>query len=370
MQPHRDILLSLIRNALWGVPVESISEDIDWKQVCRLAHQHTLIGLLAVGIQSLPQEYRPNGKILVQLQAYLMRNIQAHMLITRRLGQTLELLRCEGIEPVLLKGHGLALNYPDPMSRQSGDIDLYVGREEYERAVEACLKKYDVGNHEAENIKHYNFINQGVTVELHRIAETLPGVASNRRYQAWTESCLSRSELRPVDIEGVVTLLPPYRFDAIYVMYHAWHHFVNGGIGLRQICDWTMYIHRYHDRLDAELLESDLKSFGLLKVWHMFAWIAVNRLGLPADECPLYAGKYAAHSDRMLDIIWGDGNFGRYSERSARRPDGYMLGKLHSFWGTTRRYFRIFSVYPTHIFSMWMLYFVNGLYQYLKGFSK
>lgn len=370
MLKSRDILLTLVRSALWNVPADAVPADVQWDKVCRLARQHTLVGLLADGIQNLPQESKPEGKLMLQLQAFMMKNIQAHLLITDRLRQTLDVLRAEGVEPVLLKGHGLALNYPDPMSRQCGDIDLYVGKGEYEKAVEACLKEFGTGEHELESIKHYHFDNHGVTVELHRIAEMLPGVAANRRYQAWTESCLSLSELRQVDVEGVKVLLPPYRFDAVYVMYHAWHHFVNGGIGLRQICDWTMYLHRYHGRLDVSLLEADLKSFGLLKVWHMFSWIAVNRLGLPADECPLYEGRYAADAERMMGIVWGDGNFGRYSERSAKRPEGYMRGKLHSLRVTTKRYFRIFSVYPSHILYTWVLYFINGIYHYFKGLTR
>ena len=367
MQNPRDILLSLIRSALWNVPPGNVYEDVDWGHVCSLARQHTLTGLLADGIQKLPQASRPDGKLIHQLQTFMMKNIQAHMLITRRLGEILAVLRTEGVEPVLLKGHGLAANYPDPISRQCGDIDLYVGKKEYGKAVAVCMKHFKTSGKDQENLKHYNFDNQGIEVELHRIAEILPGVAADRRYQAWTEANLSSAELRCVDIEGVSVTLPPYRFDAVYVMYHAWHHFVNGGIGLRQICDWTMYIHKYHDRLDIHVLESDLNSFGLMKIWHLFSWIAVNKLGLPAEECPLYEGKYAADAEKMMDIVWGDGNYGRYSERSAKRPKGYMHGKLHSLWVTTKRYFRIFSVYPSHIFLAWMRYIFSGFYHYVKG---
>ena len=113
-------------------------------------------------------------------------------------------------------------------------------------------------------------------------------------------------------------------------------------------------------------LESDLKTFGLVKVWHLFSWIAVNELGLPADECPLYEGRHAEDAARMMDIIWGDGNFGRYSERSAKRPEGHMKGKLHSLKVTVRRYFRIMPVYPSHIFLAMVSYFLAGIRQYFK----
>lgn len=367
MQDSRNILLGLVRSALWGVPAEGLPDRIDWNMVFKLAKQQTLVGLLADAVQMLPDGKKPDANSLTQLRAYILKNLQAHMLITKRLAATTELLRSEGIQPVLFKGHGLAMNYPDPMSRQCGDIDLYVGKSMYEKAVEVCLRNFGEGEHDSESLKHYHFDNQGVSVELHRIAENIPGICANRRYQAWTVDNLERSDLRQVDIEGVSVNLPPYGFDAIYVMNHAWHHFVTGGIGLRQICDWTMYIHRFHDRLDPVKLESDLKAFGLLKVWHMFAWIAVNRLGLPADECPLYEGRYSDDAENMLSVVWTDGNFGRYSERRSKRPEGYSSGKLHSLIVTTKRYFRIIPVYPSHILRAWLLYFVTGIYHYIKG---
>lgn len=366
MKQSRDILLSLVRSALWDTPAGAVPSDVQWGKVCALAKQQTLVGLLAEGVNRLPSESRPEERILRQLQAYVVRNYQVHSLISDRLSKTLSVLREEGVDPVLLKGHGLAQNYPEPALRQCGDIDLYVGKSWYDRAVEVCLNRFGAGEHELENLKHYHFDNQGVTVELHKIAAILPSVVRNARFQKWAQSCLLPAESRKVVVDGTEVLLPPHRFDAVYVMVHAWHHFLDGGIGLRQICDWTMYLHRFHSFMDVQALESDLRSFGLVKVWHLFSWIAVNELGLPAEECPLYEGRYAEDAARMMDIIWGDGNFGRYSERSAKRPEGHMKGKLHSLKVTIRRYFRILPVYPSHIFSAMVLYFLAGIYQYFK----
>lgn len=366
----RDILLSLVRSALWNVPVDSVPSDVKWENVFRLARQQTLLGLLASGLQNLPSDRKPDNKLLRQLQAYVVKNIQAHSLMTERLGQTLDALREEGIEPVLLKGHGLALNYLDPLSRQCGDVDFHVGKEAYPRAVEVCLKRFGSGDHEMVNLKHYHFDNQGITIELHKIAAIIPGVFRNARFQKWTCGRMDVSELRKVDIEGVQVMLPSHRFDAIYIMVHAWHHFLEGGVGLRQMCDWAMYMHKFHSCIDADVLKADLDAFGLTRVWHMFSWIAVNELGLPSHECPLYSGKCSADAQRMIDVIWTDGNFGRYSERDSKSPDGYVGGKLHSMKVTIRRFFRIMPVYPSQVIPALILYFMTGIYQFVRGLIK
>lgn len=371
MDATRNILLKLVRSALWGVPISDLPSDIDWNKVCLLAKQQTLLGLVADAVQKLPHDQKPEEKIIRKLQAWCMKNVQAHYLITSRLAKSVEILRSEGVEPVLFKGHGLALNYPDPLSRSCGDIDLYVGRDRYEKTVKVCIENFGSDPDASESSKHYHFDYQGVILELHRIAENLPGPAENRRYQAWTVKNLEQSELRHVEVDGVKVCLPPAHFDAIYVMNHAWHHFVTGGVGLRQVCDWTMHIHRFHKELDISRIESDLSSFGLLRVWKYLACIAVEYLGLPEEECPLYSREYSKDARKVLKVIWEEGNFGRHSERSRKvRPKGYVMGKLFTFKNASMRYVAILNVYPSNVIKSWLSFIFNGVYNFFKVMDK
>ena len=57
-----NILLKLVRSALWDTPAENLPQDIDWSKVFRLARQQTLVGLLADAVQKLPPESRPDTK--------------------------------------------------------------------------------------------------------------------------------------------------------------------------------------------------------------------------------------------------------------------------------------------------------------------
>ena len=371
MTTARNTLLSLVRSALWGTPAYAVSPDTDWIKVYTLASQQTLTGLLAAAVQKLPQELKPDVSVIRQLQVFMIRNIQAHELISRNLALAVGLLRSNGIDSVLFKGHGLALNYPDPMSRQCGDIDLYVGKEAASKAAELCLASFGEGEHDAESSKHFHFDNEGVSIEIHKIAENLPGHSEDRRYQEWTVRHLTGPDCRTVEIAGTDVKLPPVPFDAIYIMNHAWHHFVNGGIGLRQLCDWTVYLHKFHKDIDAVQLKEDLMSFGLLKVWYFFSYIAVNHLGLPESECPLYNDKYAGTSEKVLEVIWNEGNFGRHSKAvKTPRPKGYAAGKLYSFRNITKRFFSIFGVYPSYMHKSWVMFFTSGIYHYFKGLKR
>lgn len=370
MQKSRQTLLALLRSALWGTPAD-VPADVDWNTVLKIARQQTLIGLVADAVQILPEDKRPGAEMMQKLQIFMMRNIQSHMLITSRLGETVELLRSAGIEPVLFKGHGLAANYPDPMSRQCGDIDLYVGKKAYDKAVKVCADAFGEEVHDSESSKHYHTQNKGVTIEIHKIAEVLPGLFEDRRYQSWTVEMLTSSNVRKTDIEGVAVTLPPIQFDPIYVMNHAWHHFVNGGVGLRQFCDWAVYLHKFHSKIDVAVLEADLRSFGLLKVWHLFAGFAVKYLDLPSEECPLYSDRYDKAAGKMLEVIWAEGNFGHHSVRHKElRPEGYVQGKLHSLKQTTKRFILNFSVYPTYMLKSFAAFFRVGITAFFQGLFK
>lgn len=367
MTREQQTLLLLIGSALWNRPVDSLPEGCDWYAVYELAKKQTLTGLLADSIMLLPESSQPPADLLTRLRSFRINSIRTHAMLNARLADVLEIFRSKGIEPVLFKGQGLASNYPDPTARQCGDIDLYVGRD-YAAAATVAYENFGFQDHDSESIKHLHMSYKGVEVELHKIAETLPSVSRNRKYQEWTLRHLYGSDLRTVDIGGCDVTLPPYQFDCIYVLNHLWHHFINGGIGLRQVCDWTVYLHSFHNKIDTSVLEHDLKEFGLLKVWKMFSYIAVNTLGLPEEECPLYDGTCSVTAMKILGYIFEEGNFGRHSSRiTSPRPKGYVAGKLYSFRNTGSRYVRLSRIVPDFAFSYFTSYLSSGIYHFFKG---
>lgn len=360
--------LSLVRSALWGQVPEVRPVSDDWPVLLNHASRQTVMGLVADAVSMLPAECRPEPALWRKLHQFRVANIRSHALLNTRLSEVMDLFRSEGLRPVLLKGQGLAANYPDPTARQCGDLDIYIGEDGYEKACAIALEKFGRHEDDSESNKHYHMRSGGVDIEIHRIAESLPGIGADRKYQQWTIRHLCRSGLRVVEIDGAEVELPPVQFDAIYILNHLWHHFVNGGIGLRQVCDWVMYLHRFHGSIDVAVLENDLKDFGLYDVWKRFAYIAVNYLGLPPDECPLYEDSGSSLAINVLEHILDEGNFGRYSKwRKNPKPKAYTAGKLYSFKVTTARYMTLMKTFPFLALKYYCLFIVSGVYHYFKG---
>lgn len=362
MTESQSFLLTLVRMALWRGE-ESLPADLpDWQEVLALAKKQTLLGLVAEAVPMLPEGLQPDPQTKLQLHAAAMRIMSSHALLNRKVADIKTRMDSYGIHTVLFKGQGVALNYPNPQSRQCGDIDLYVGEKNFARALELLNPETTKKASEYRFVKHFNIEEDGVEIEIHRIAEILPGFGHDRRFQRWTVDKLCGPAVRKVEIGGATVNLPPAEFDVLYIMNHAWHHFMTGGIGLRQLCDWSIQLHRYGRSVDVDALSNNLRSFGLIRAWKILSCVAVGYLGLPEDECPLYDASYAGKAAKVLDVIWMEGNFGHHSEsRKTPRPKGHFAGKFHSFKKNTSRIIRILSISPIDVIYSWGYYFINGM---------
>ena len=358
----KSFLLSLVRMALWGGS-EPLPENMpDWDVVIHLAVKQTLVGLVAEAVPMLPSHLQPDAQSRMKLHALAMRIMQSHALLNRKVADIKTRMDSSGMHTVLFKGQGIALNYPNPQTRQCGDIDLYVGEKNFAKALEMLDPASGKDAKDFRFLKHFSIEEDGVHIEIHRIAEILPGITQNKLFQQWTIENLEGGSVRRVEIGGACVNLPPIDFDALFIMNHAWHHFLTGGIGLRQLCDWTMHLHRFHTQIDVEALRNNLQSFGLTRAWKILSCVAVKYLGLPGSECPLYDARYSEKADKVLDVIWSEGNFGHHSQaRRTPRPKEHFAGKFHSFKQNTSRIVRIMSISPVDVIHSWIYYFINGM---------
>lgn len=362
MTESQNFLLSLTRMALWGKNETLPNNNPNWKEIIELAKMQTLVGLLADAVPMLPAELQPDMQSKMKILSMATRTIQAHALLNRKIAEIKTRMDSYGMHTVLFKGQGVASTYPNPQSRQCGDIDLYVGTRNFGKALELLNPDSEQNADDYKHQKHFSFEEDGVHIEIHRIAENIPGIKRDELFQEWTVRNLEGPDVRKVEIGGVMVNTPPINFNAIYIMNHAWHHFVTGGIGLRQICDWSMHLHRFHKEIEIEALQNNLQSFGLTRAWKILACVAVEHLGLPEGECPLYDKAYSNKADKLLNVIWREGNFGHHSQsRKTPRPKGHFAGKFYSFRNNTVRILHIMAISPIDVIYSWGYYFINGM---------
>ena len=369
----KELFCVLLRDALWGsiTPLD-VSKD-QLLKVIKLAKAQTVLGLIANEILKREElaslfslQYRDRLNYFVQGNFYNSQKQNGSL-------ATLVLkLREQGIDPILLKGQGVARNYPMPELRQCGDLDIYVGPENYAKACEMVSAMSNEGeSHKVdEDQKHYHTKVGHAYIEVHQYTDVYYPKRLNNVYQKISDEGLNKG-LVPLDFCGVKVLTPTADFNAFFIFNHFWHHFVTDGVGLRHLCDWTLLLHANYGKLDEAFLADSLCKMKMMKQWKVFGCIAVDYLELPHEEMPFYDAKYRKLAGRVLDLMLKDGNFGHENQKKYHRPKGYLSGKFYSFFKRSGRNLRVFRLFPKEAVVQTYRMFTSGIATIFKEkFSK
>lgn len=363
--------LELLRSGLWGTPADPSlfqQESTDWKSILKTAKEQTVLVIVADGIETLPKELWPSKETMLKLMMTRVKTAQMHHLLNSTLNQIVNVLDKKGIPSVLLKGQGVAQNYRNPESRTCGDIDLYVGIENYERA---CKIIHDLNKEPQEDIPesghHKHLELNGVVIEVHKLADPMSSKKQSACFQKWTKDSIDNlfttNRLKVWNNDGTSIRLALPTFDAFFILHHAVRHMTTEGIGFRHICDWTMYLHRNHSEINKNELQHYLKLFNMEQIWQEFGIIAVNILGLPQTEVPLLKeSSQSAKTERILCQIFISGNFGRFDPNGRNfKKTTYLKRKWNSFRFQISRLFRFFNLFPSYTLAYASRWITGGI---------
>ena len=227
------LLLNCISAFLRGERLTA-PEDTDWQTLIRLARQQKLLPMVFEALGgAMPEELRR----AVKTEA--VREVAAQ---TRRTAAFLEACRAlneAGIYPLAVKGIVCRSVYSKPDFRVSADEDLYIPLEEYPvfhaKMLELgfCAEEPDY-----ENAHELRYTRNGLLIEGHWELFPRNNTALNAM-NTLTEALLSRAERSSALGAELLTLDDTGHM--IFLLLHAFKHFINSGVGIRQICDVALW---------------------------------------------------------------------------------------------------------------------------------
>ena len=320
-------VLHLIGRALFGHAV-TLDSDTDLNAVLREAKDQSM---LATVYCSLTEEElsRISPADQQKWRMTFFRFVAKSQQLLYEQANVISLLEKNGTRFALLKGSSCAANYPDPSLRAMGDVDILVAPDEQRAVVE--LLQADGYSEVVEEDHHCHLtVRKGrVSVEVHREPNGLfinEDDALRERIDAFFADALDR-----VQMENGYPALSD-RHQAVVLVLHKLEHFLAGGLGLRQLCDWAMFVQK---RMTAELwgeLEPLLESFGLLTFTLMVTRACIDHLGLPAEDAPWAAMADKELSDKVMEHIIRSGNFGVKDKAYGERffVDAHSKGRISS----------------------------------------
>lgn len=341
---------ALLRAALWDGPVE-LEGAVDWKAVLKMAEHHGNTALLADVAVKMTDANKPSETLCASLRLVMRNNLLQQMHLRQIMVSAVKLLREHGIEAVLLKGFGLASLYPNPVLRQFGDIDLFVGIDNFHPAC-TVLRTLPGGYNWGEEVdegRHFNIEFGPYPMEVHRVSAEVSDPKESKVYADIERDGLFENTQR-VDLDGFEVSIPSKEFQVFYTFYHAWHHFLTSGVGWRQLSDVALTLHAYRDDLDLERLRQWLDSMHLMKPWQAFGYLLVDCLALPKEEMPFYDASCRRTARRLYRNVMEMGNFKRVSRFKQRVPKRCLWHKIHSFFGVFVDFFYRARVFPSVAF--------------------
>lgn len=362
-QAMTNSFLALLRAGLWEKEVAVTLSSEEWAQLFRMAQEQAVVGLLAVGMEHTPDVPAaariPFVNYVLKLEA---KNREMNEFIQKLFIE----LSAAGVQARLVKGQGVAQCYTRPLWRACGDVDLLLDAENYAKARALLEPRASHVEPEEPTRKHLGLFFGEFEVELHGTLRA----GLWRSYERTLDAVTAVGGTRIWQNGAVAVPLPDADSDVFLVFSHILQHFYQGGIGLRQICDWCRLLYTFHGSLDVALLSERLRQAGILSEWKAFAALAVDHLGLPVEAVPLYdaSARWRRKGLKVLGVVLSAGNFGR------SRSSGYawrlrlpvILRKLVSFWMHNLDTLRVLPIFPLNAIRAWGCMFRTGL-RHLRG---
>lgn len=310
------ILLGLLRRALFARPFSFPVAETDWEALFREASAHT-VQLLIYDCLTREERAAAPAETMCRWQAAALRILQKNEQLTREQTRILRAFREKDLSCAVIKGSMCAKNYPRVELRCAGDIDILIGREDCGQAESILLEMgYALSG---ERCPWHIALRRGTAViELHFEPAGLPDGKVGAKLREYFRAALPLT----VCHEAVVLLL------------HKLNHIRSGGLGLRQLCDWALFVRTQISTDVWQELEPLLRQFGLLRFAKTVTLLCVEHLGLDAQDARWCMDADKTLAEKLLEDILRTGNFGCKENRYGQYlfTDGGPGGRLASMW--------------------------------------
>mgnify|MGYP002621503486 CR=1 FL=1 len=215
-----------------------------------------------------------------------------------------------GLKPVILKGIICRNLYPVPDQRASTDEDLLVDPAEFPDYHKALLDfgltliDPDEDIEKAHEIA-YSDCNNNLYIEVHKTLFPQMSEAYGNMNVPF-ENVLNR--ITEITINGVccATLAPTDHF--LYLLCHAYKHFLHSGVGIRQVADMALFSNAYGDSIDWDHVYSVCQSIHIEVFAAALLQIACRHLTMKA--IPIAFTKIDIDERPLLEDIMTGGLYG------------------------------------------------------------
>ena len=304
----------LVRAGLWEKKARlSLFGEVDYGKIMRLAEEQSMDGLVTAGLEHVVDVTVPQ-EVLLQFIGTSLQIEQRNTAMNKFIAEMIEKMRQEGIYTLLVKGQGIAQCYERPLWRVSGDVDLLLSNDNYEKAKEFLLPLSSSQKREEQYSKHLGLSIDPWYIEIHGSLRSGLSERVDKEIDKAQRDVFYGGNVRSWENGSVQVFLPGLDDDVFFVFTHFIKHFYKEGLGLRQVCDWCRLLWTYREKVDVKLLETRLRRAGLMSEWRGFAAVAVDYLRMPEEAMPFYDSKFKSKGTRIVKLILSGYSGNKYKD--------------------------------------------------------
>lgn len=303
---------NLLRIALGLTP--SFPNDLtesEWKSLFLLAKQQSVLGIAYKAISLLPAKRLPPRVLYLRLSR-LAESVQGqNSLMNQEAARYTQLFAEQGFRSVILKGPANARLYPDPLSRQTGDIDIWIP-DGFDKVKQLLIDMGLISKLQKTHkfCHHIGFRNEnGINVEVHHRPVDVP--FRNSDFQKVLLAEFENSTLTP---EGFYA--PSIRFALLMQLVHLYKHCRSEGVGLRHYMDYFVLL-AHSTEADREYVWTNVKRFKLTKACAAIMWVLGKVFELKPEL--MLCTPDENRGKRLYKQAFIGGNFGRHAPGAMKK---------------------------------------------------
>lgn len=348
MNSRIELLFTILRHALLGKYYEAPLTESQFEDVLSLAQKQAIFGLVFNAMQNVviknnddtdKRNLNCSQKAIFEAVCLLEQIKQQNSLVNDRTEMLISIFSSWKYRTCILKGQGVAQLYPQPLYRQSGDIDIWVEGNQ-DDILESLKENYLC-------VRSIDYVHSSVSffddveVEVHFRPSWMYNPINNRKLQKYFKE--NRVEqFKNID-KKVGFSYPSIKFNLVYSLIHIYRHVFGEGIGLRQLVDY-FYILQHSTQEERNKAFEVLCGLSLRNFTGAIMYIEKVVCGI--DNSILLCAPNVRDGEFLLKEILRGGNFGQYDDRnkSYKTNQRFKRGLFN-----VKRNLRFLRYYPSEV---------------------
>ncbi len=306
------------------------SEEVDWNEevtagellgILRLAQIHKVLPMIYQAVYRCPAARRVDPFTMQRVRRDTRQMVALQTCRTAEFLPLLERLRRAGVEPLVVKGITCRRLYPNPDHRLSADEDILIPPENFALCHQVLTEYGLTTRNFGEDSYEVAYSGPGSSLYLEIHKSLFPGDS-----QAYGDMnrFFTNSRGRSVELAGVPTLCPTDHM--LYLLCHAFKHFLHSGFGIRQVCDMILFANAYGTQIDwlklldrCRQLRAEQFAAGLFRIGRRYLHLSLEDSRLPLQWQAIYVDE-----EPLLEDILASGVYGG-SEKSRQHSSNITL---------------------------------------------